>query len=900
MKKFEVFISYSHHDEWLKNELLDHLAALKRSGTIDVWHDRMILAGGQLKEEIAAEIESSDIFLFLISPAFIASDFCMDKEYARAKERHGKGEAVVIPVIVRDCDWDVAGLRDFNGVPADGKAITAGAASKDDAQQRDRKWLEVVDGLKGQIANLKKKLAPPLLDSGYRSRLFKVQFVRHPSMPQFDEEQIFIDPEIYSEKDKRQLNTMSAVVNAVKNAQAAIISGTDRSGKSVVAKQLQVSLCNADEPTIRISGKDIHNADIMKLARRAQLEQFGDSAYPTARFTIIIDDFDDCALPDRIKEAIIRTVATTYKRTVIVSFTSAPSVLFTPDDLPNPLVFSIAPLHDDKIMTLVKKWRTLGSGEILVVPDEQILATYEHVMIIFGQTEAERYPYNVVTFLELIDSALGSDIALSSFAACYETLIQQRLTKADCDWRQMDECKNFLALVAYRAFQDNSAAVISKAAFDECLEIFESQFLSSRTFLRKMTVNVFLYENGSTLSFLEDYLWYFMCARYVAKRLSIDDREKYNNFIEACSQNIFQKKFANIIIYIAYFTEDNLVIRGLMNTLDKLFSKAEDWILSDKSKAIILGLPAGDNMSISAGASVDENRTRLLKDKVIDILDSAEEVVAKYTLPFLDSKIDDSEPMEQIDRDDFNGDSYIKSVNALLRIHSVIGQILTGRSGTYGADLVLTCITKMVQASGRYASLNHAIAAVLIYDKPSALLEVEKAVKGEGLTPDEKYRKVMRIFAFWSVFLSQNGLARYLSQDHSIRALSKLAAEYETDVPPDGHIPYNFTSVLLIARLYNSGKIDKEAIEDAIAKYGENSSILAILRVTFHIYSYYMPMSIQDKQWVSQRLGLPLTQIEMQRNRAATGRVTARSNAITAAINQGDQSPPEPADESPR
>lgn len=887
MKKFEIFISYSHQDEWLKDELLEHLSALKRNGSVDVWHDRMILAGEKLSEEIVNEIESSDIFLFLVSPSFISSDFCMEKEYARAKERHSSGEAVIIPVIIRDCDWDVADLRSFNAVPPDGVAVTANAGSKSDTQLRDAKWLSVIKGLKGQIEALKKKLTPPELRAEYVESLYKVNFIRHPQIAVFDESLIYIDPELYSEKDKAQINTTSALVKSVSESAATIISGSDRSGKSLISKILQMELCKNNEPTIRVSGGQIGNADVLRIVRRQVTEQFETNDFPDSKFTIIIDDFDDCELPDRVKETIIRTLSSSYRRCVICSFTSAPSVLFAPDDLPNPLILSIQPLNNEKILKVVRKWKMLSISDITVVPDNEILSTFEHLMIIFEQTEAERYPYNVVTFLELIESALGSDIALSSFAACYETLIQQRLVKANSDWKQLDEFKNFLSLVAYRAFKENESGTISKGNFEECLDIFESQYLSSRKSLKEISVGLFLCENSTTFSFFEDYLWYFLCARYVAKRLSVDDRDKYNSFIIQCSDNIFQKKYANIVIYIAYFTEDNVVIKQLMVTLDRLFSKADDWILSDKSKSIFLGLATSDNLSISAPANVDEHRSKLLEEKVVGILDNAEEVVARYTLPFLDSKIEDSEAIEGLDRNSIDGDSYIKSVNALLRIHSVIGQILTGRSGTYGKDLVLTCITKMVQASGRYAYLNHAIAALLIYDKEKAFEEVENAIRSETLTTEQKYRKVMRIFAFWSVFLSQNGLARYLSQDHSIRALEILSEQFESKAPEDGHIPYNFTSVLLIAKLYNTGKIDKTSIESAIKKYGENSSIIAILRTTMHIYSYYMPLSIQDKQWISENLGLSLSRLELQQNR---GKIHAsKTNIIKHALEYEDK-----------
>ncbi|OWW01914.1 hypothetical protein ATY81_23505 [Rhizobium sp. R72] len=870
MKPFEVFISYTHADEWLKDELLRHFAGLRKSGLIDVWHDRLIPPGGIIDAEIDLKIRSADIVILLVSTDFIASDYCFGTEYKIAEERHSRGEAELVPVLVRDCDWDVGGLRKFNAIPPDGIPVTRGALGRDEAERRDAAWLKVINGIKTVIGNLKKKLTPQPLDPAYRTNLFSVDFIRHPQAQPFNELAVFIDPDVYSEQDKQQLTSLSQLVERLIVAPAAIITGDDRSGKSLLAKKLQIALDQAGFPAVLLKGTSISNVDIEAEVRRSISRQYGLSHFPETRFTIIIDDFDECVLPDRVKEIIIRKISSSYRKCIVTSFTSAPSVLYTADDLPNPATFNINPFQNEKVLQLVARWKGIGLQEGLLPADKDVLEAYEKIQLIFGQTEIEKSPYSVITFLELLDSASGNDIAISSFAACYDALIQSRLVNTGQQWIAFDEYKNFLSLIAYTAYLESADGQISREKFDECVDIFETQFLSSGRNLRKMATPTFLRECQGGYEFAEDYLWFFLCARYVAKTLSKNDHAKYIAFVENCTKNIFQKTFANIVIYIAYFNDDNFVISSLLSTLDMLFSKADDWVLSDKSKSMIVGLSTGDKLTIEARADVEENRVTLLKEKIADIIENAEDVVARYTLPFLDAHIADSEFVDEISRQEIDGDSYMKSVNALLRIHSVLGQILSGRSGTYGADVVLDCITRMVKASGRYASLNHAIAALLMYDKEGSLADIEKSFKNEKLTVDEKYQKVMRIFAFWSVYMSQAGLARYLSQPHSIRALDKLAQLHEADeVRPGEFIPFNFTSVLLIARLYSDGKLDKPAIEAAIERFGEHSSLLALMRVAVHIYSYYMPMTIQDKQWVSKNLKIPMNRIEVQRNKAS-------------------------------
>lgn len=882
--KIDVFISYSHGDEWLKNELIQHLSALQRSGIVGVWHDRMITPGSDLTPEIMKQVDTSHVFLFLVSPAFLSSDYCVEKEYLRAKARNDRGEAVVIPVIVRECDWDVHGLRNFAALPLDAVAVTKNAAVKEESHQRDSKWLEVITGLKTVIVDLKKKLNPPKLAPEYLDRLFKVDFVRHQSMAEFDESQFFVDPEIYFEKEKRQVNKTDELVKLIVERRAVVINGSDRSGKSLLAKRVQVELQALEQPAVLISGGEISNQDIEVIINKRMVKQFGSASFPKAGLTVIIDDFDECTLRDNVKERIVRKVCEICSRVVIFAFSSAPTVLFSFDDLPDPVSLTISQLGNEKVYEIVRRWKFADDASAMQAGDIDVMAAFERIMILFNQTEAQKYAYNVVTYLELLDATLGSDIAPSSFASCYETLLQGRLIKAGCDYRQLDEFKNFISLVAYCSYQENQDGRISLESFNKCLELFHEQYLSSKEQLTQLSRKLFLIQETDGYSFAEDYFWFFLCARYVGKRLAFDDRPKYMEFVSHCTTNVFQKKYANIVIYIAYFTEDNFVLRQLTDLLDRLFSKATDWVLSDKSRSIILGLGASDGLAISSSADVETNRKELMKENIQDIIENAEGVVAKYTLPFLDPTIDDSELVDDMRRNEINGDSYIKSVNALLRAHSVIGQILNGRSGTYSTDLIMSCITKMVQASGRYASLNHAIATLMIYDKDIAVEAANGVLRVEEMSDEEKYQKVMRIFAFWSVFLSQTGLARYLAQPHSIRALERLTIQYESEKDEEGHYPYNFLSVLMIARLYHTGTIDRKAVEDALDKLGVDSAFFSIYRAIIHIYSYYMPLAIQDKQWLSNKLGIPLRAFEMQSLRALKNKEISKRDLLSITV----------------
>jgi hypothetical protein len=118
-----LFYSYSHKDEALRDKLEEALSLLKRQGLISGWHDRKIGAGDEWKGVIDKNLKEAEVILLLVSASFIASDYCWDAELKRALDCHDRGEATVIPIILRPCDWHGAPFGKLQALPKDGKPI---------------------------------------------------------------------------------------------------------------------------------------------------------------------------------------------------------------------------------------------------------------------------------------------------------------------------------------------------------------------------------------------------------------------------------------------------------------------------------------------------------------------------------------------------------------------------------------------------------------------------------------------------------------------------------------------------------------------------------------------------------------------------------------------------------
>lgn len=149
MKPVKLFYSYSHKDEDLREELVKHLTILKRQGVLEPWQDRDIEAGAEWNQEIERHLNESQIILLLISSDFIASEFCWDNEMERAMKRHDAGEAVVIPIILRSCDWKGAPFGKLQGLPKDMKPVK-------DWPDRDQAFTNVAQGIRKVAERLAK------------------------------------------------------------------------------------------------------------------------------------------------------------------------------------------------------------------------------------------------------------------------------------------------------------------------------------------------------------------------------------------------------------------------------------------------------------------------------------------------------------------------------------------------------------------------------------------------------------------------------------------------------------------------------------------------------------------------------------------------------------------------
>ena len=143
-KPLKGFITYSHENTEQKDELRKRLAVMEQQNELVTWDDGQLTPGdGALQEDILKKVADSDLLLYLVSAASLASKNC-NKELAEAL----KQEIRVIPIILEHCDWLRHQLNGFEVLPHKGKPITKW-------EDGSEGWQNVVEGVRKAVEKIK-------------------------------------------------------------------------------------------------------------------------------------------------------------------------------------------------------------------------------------------------------------------------------------------------------------------------------------------------------------------------------------------------------------------------------------------------------------------------------------------------------------------------------------------------------------------------------------------------------------------------------------------------------------------------------------------------------------------------------------------------------------------------
>ncbi|MCC6589485.1 MAG: toll/interleukin-1 receptor domain-containing protein [Bryobacterales bacterium] len=154
-----IFYSYAREDAKYLDETRSSIAALRHQRRIEEWWDRRERAGVEWEQAIERELDRSQLVILLVSRDFIQSDYC-HKEMTRALERQRNGSCAVVPVLIRPCNWKIAGFSHLNVIPVNAKPVSTWDTLDEALEHVGEELTRVIESLEAGTREPSKPAAP--------------------------------------------------------------------------------------------------------------------------------------------------------------------------------------------------------------------------------------------------------------------------------------------------------------------------------------------------------------------------------------------------------------------------------------------------------------------------------------------------------------------------------------------------------------------------------------------------------------------------------------------------------------------------------------------------------------------------------------------------------------------
>lgn len=409
--------------------------------------------------------------------------------------------------------------------------------------------------------------------------------------------------------------------------------GAEGGGKTTLMKHIFTVLYRQDVIPVLLTGKDITNSDTESLyeaVRRAFLIQYQNSdmnSYEQLRKTqkaVLIDDYHKSPLKDQQRARAIEYLATLFEHVILCGSVESrleelnaksKHDIFLKMRLLEILEFGHRRRHE-----LIHNWFQLGRGGGELSPERATLAMRAEKKIneALGRDLVPSHPLVILVLLNQIEMQAKIDMSPGSQSYLYDVLIKACLAKSSYNYVDADTRHHYLAELAYHMYQTRRFS-LSSAELDEYNERHASTYdikLNYERMIDDLVSTQILCRRMASVSFRYKYVYYYFAGHYFAANIS---EPTVRAEVPKMVSRLYNEDYANIVMFISYFTNDPLIIDSLLSTARRLFSRYEpcrmEQDVDSLNKFLEDALAERKRYYLSASSTAEENRLNVLEEQ---------------------------------------------------------------------------------------------------------------------------------------------------------------------------------------------------------------------------------------------------------------------------------------------
>lgn len=686
-KPKKLFLSYSHKDEAIVEEFRTHLSNLRRQDVIAEWYDRMIPIGSEWKNQIDTKLKDAEIIIFVVSADFIASKYCYEIEMMEAMKQHDLGISVVIPLIIRACDWEDTPFAKIQAAPTDAKPISEWKTSDDF-------FLDTVRKIKGlvKIGDSPKKSSQSILGEDRLTKEFvehlndtEIVFA-HRNVNKVTLEDIFVTPDlkVLTDNLKKAVKSLPGVAIA-ESRDSFIIVGDEQSGKTALAKRLFMEILSKGQSPLFLDGADLKFYKLEKIIGKAKSAQYRDlenANFNLSNSTVIVDDFSKVNVSKNELNKITSYLNENFSQ-VILFADDAFEFIAREDVLEGEFTLCrVLPLSNKRRAELTEKWILIGAEDI--DQDEnyfrQIDKLMRHLDQFVVKNSVPSRPVLLVSLLQSAETWVPTRSELTNYGHCYQFIIYQALERSNISAHVIDSCFNYLTELAGISRLSPNRKISTDELISFKKEYCKKYIAEDIDEMHNALVSSSILKNESgQIRFKYRYFLYFFIGKFLADGLASGSLQKKSilNLIET----IHREESSNVLLYICHHSRDPWVIDEIQLALLALFDVEQPATLSFNDLAYI--------------AKFVEKLPELVVERRDHVVERELHYKKKDQYE-LTAKTEDEEFPEGPDED------FLATINRLFKGIELTGQIVRSKYGSLEKDTIKSLIRESYEASFRF------------------------------------------------------------------------------------------------------------------------------------------------------------------------------------------------------
>lgn len=453
-----------------------------------------------------------------------------------------------------------------------------------------------------------------------------------------------------------------------------IILGEENSGKTSFCKKIFKKGIFLDNTVpIFIKGRDIKKVkeeDISKLINKEFRKQYNtDVDLTTKNLIVIIDDFNNCKLPQKSKKNFILNLYKNTFQTIITWDEYFTLGELLESQVTTVEVYEILKFGGKKRLELIRKWVDLFEDEF---EDEQskefqIKELSKTVNSVIGKNLIPSLPIYILTILQANELTNTTNFEQSTFGHYYDVLIKSALGQKIKVNAEIEKYYSYLTEFSFWIY-DNKTIEIDEDEFIKFHQSFIKKYsvqLSFRDVIGILEECNLIQKNGELYKFKYKYIYFYFIGKYFSDNL---EDEKVQKEVTILSNKLYQTDSANIYIFLSHHSKSKFIIKQILERARELFN--DESIIEFNS----------DIKSIND-----------LIEKKVDNIDFKEEDIVEIEI----NEIEDSNLEIEISEENIDVNEEIDSiskVNKAFKTIEILGYIIKNRyaslAGNDKSDLV--------------------------------------------------------------------------------------------------------------------------------------------------------------------------------------------------------------------